>query len=273
MSVRACLCLSAIVASSLSGAQVLPTQSSIWTLTAAANSLATVPVYGRSATVEGFKFKVTARADGALPVVRTLLNRDFIGGDDDDGGVTLNLYKRVTATAYALVTDWFQTGNSTSSGAGVILTAGDYLVAGDDSDTGSYAGSALVSGFWASKEYQANYWKQEAGLSSYVSVLDYDGYAVKGFRFTVAARADGALPLVNQTPTILDDGEYWHTVIYRLGSNGRYFVYASLTPYSAPNPGLILTPGTYLAKNEIFTGDSATAWRFATLLTGFWIKK
>lgn len=118
--------------------------------------------------------------------------------------------------------------------------------------------------------YQDDLWqlrRNQGQLISGVSVMGTT--AVKGFKFAVAARLDGALPLVQRLNSSVLDGNIIY--ICRRINSTTYAAYSywdlSAVPASSTG-GILLTPGDYL----LVTQWSPSAYLLNTnLLAGRWV--
>jgi len=226
-----------------------------------------VPYYLTGQLLSGWKFTISQRADGALPVLTNTLTSDKAGQQQNPNWNFLNVYRRVNGTQYAQFLSWRQSG---PIGTGPILRPGDYMVlpAYGTNFVDRPNGEAL-NGFWMPATGHMNHyqWTPAAGATATVPKLNGGTYV--GRKFTVAARADGSLPVINQ---FFNEGIRVFKLC-KLGESGIYSVYAEADATQAwLNPGLVLSPGGYLLDSESQLDILRSEFRFLVYMTGYWAK-
>lgn len=259
-------------------------QKDIFLVTVRPGAYATVRLHGtKSNLISGFRFTVTRRADGALPVVRQSFHRKFLASSSDylQDFNALRILRKVpdaVTETYAWIINWFHIGGSGFTGNGLLLEPGEYMVYVPDpvADPDRYTGAVLIGGHYLDLAAQQDHWQLVADRFDRVSVSTPEliDPIVYGFRFTVRAREDGALPVINQSlyemHIVREELELW-----KLGEDGRFFRFASWSygrrspMESQPAPGLLLSPGEYLLRASN-NSNARSLIRYAVLLSGFW---
>lgn len=264
-------------------------QKDIFVVTAAEGSYGTFPVHGvGAATVDGFKFTVSARPDGALPVLKQSFHRKVFSPWFDGGNrwTELGILRRVGTAepaTYAWVARMPLHGVSVLAGNGLLLTPGEYLVRVPlpVANPSEVVGAALLGGHYLDLAGQAKHWQLVATRNDLVLTDSTESpYPYRrGWRFTVQPNAEGALPVVTQVLGVLASGEI---EVWKMRPNGVFFLFASwsIGEYGGygsfmtqpPMPGLPLDTGEYLL---IGGGGRTTRGEVGhlVLLSGFWSPK
>lgn len=239
----------------------------LWQVHADPAMYATVPVHG-TAPVEnaaGYRFTVTPKLDGSLPLVR-----GDLGNAMASGSPPLVLYKKLPNETYALYCSW---ANIDSDGDGLLLEPGEYLYA--SSATGAqFQGCAILGGEWFTPAAQSTYLAVTGGDTSYTTVGFSGGGTSKGIRYLVKTRTDSKFPLVTQS--VNNQLGHVHAssiVIFRRESRLIYSFAANWNPAEAPaTQGLLLGPGEYVVEVKSTTRPAAY-FQFARLCTGRFVAR
>lgn len=207
-----------------------------WQLWAKPTSYAeNLPRFG-SGTLQGFKFKVVRRADGALPVMETDI---FLGGE------LKWIMKKVNDTEYTNFASW---QGRAQGGAGVLLTPGDYLYATPNTN---YSGAAwtsriLLLGRWASEVEQDLFWTLKLKDTTVETVTPEGMSAVTGTRFNVPLYADGLQPRISRVLPF----SFMDRTLFKLHPDGKWRAVSDF------KDGIVLDPGTYLQSFGGSVNDS-----------------
>jgi len=199
-----------------------------------------------SGTVSGYPFTVTARPDGSLPVARAL----------HSGATSIELWVKFADGRYGQVCDYQPGFKSNQTKAGLLLPAGEYLYESPVQDE-----ALLLSGAYLSPADQGRYWSLATGATPVASLPITGGGSFTGQTFTVSARPDGSLPVVNQRTQRGSGG-----TIYRLTDGGTYSIYYN---FPASKPSVLLLPGEYAMPAAAPLSGSPADYR--VLCTGEWI--
>lgn len=215
----------------------------IWQLEAQPGQSASVSVFP-SGSKSGYKFTVSRRPDGRLPVALHSYTTD----------AKLTLYVKLSNDKYGLFCDFAQ---PTRGGSGVLLPEGEYLYAninwGDK--------TVLASGRWISEQAQEDYWRLMWGGNPVETINLADGSTATALPFSVAARPNGALPYLGQRVS-----QSTNTIYKRLPS-GSYAFYTSAA--ATEGWGILLGPGDY--AYPIGAPPAQSPGDYTTILTGTWI--
>jgi len=277
-----------IVLASFSLAQPM-SQKDIFLVTVQPGSYGTVPLYGsKNDFVTGFRFTVTARSDGALPVFRQTFQRRVFAPWEESGGyrwTDLDILRKVDSTStasYAMVARMPLAGLSVLAGNGLLLVPGEYIVRTRPvQNPEELVGAALLGGHYLDLAGQAKHWQLVAGRHGPVqgNSTHPDDREISGWLFSVRANTQGALPVVTQviTPGSAPVGEI---EIWKKGPDETYFRYASWSFGEWPGigsfmvqpamPGLPLSEGEYVLRYSSGVPSVRASVGNLVLLSGFW---
>lgn len=275
-----------IVLAGLSLAQPM-SQKDFFQVTAAEGSYTTGVVYGGGGrTTQGYRFTVTARSDGALPVVTQFLQWKLNHGyvDGEHVSAPLGILRKVGTAepaAYAWVAQMPRAPLSSLTGNGLMLSPGEYLIQClvPPEDPEELVGAALLSGHYLNPERQLDHWQLAAGRFDHVqtNASRIQDRVVMGWRFTVQAHPEGALPVVTQM--LSHSWPEAELQLWKRGASGSFFRYAAWSfgedqAYGnliaqPATPGLLLGEGEYLMRfhNPHYARG---VLGHLVLLSGFW---
>lgn len=213
-------------------------------------------------TEQVFRFSVTARPDGSLPLVQSQ-----VGNLYKNQFYTVILKQRPSgkfALHAVLRPQIYRLGKN----SGFLLTPGEYAYyALPPSSFPTWMhGCALLSGKWVGTLDQNSYWSVDPTTFPSSFPLSSGGNQF-GYRFIVSARPDGKIPAVEQCTSKTDQPE--RLELYRLNtSTSTYDWWFTVDVRNCKaNPIVQLAPGDYAVSSP--TGSFWTYTRaFCTILTG-----
>jgi hypothetical protein len=231
----------------------------------AANSYTTVIAAG-GYQLTGFQFTVTARADGSLPALENEQTKVSIGND--------HLFRRGADSQYRVFCHPFPQ----DSRCRVLLPAGQYILRAPGlSNPNSVRFTPALNGRWLTLGEQSAHWQVAIATGSYATVPDIHGGNFSGFKFSVARRQDGALPVLTGITnaklldfpfSTLNSGGF----IYRRVTTTAYAPYVNLsTSGLRPFGHAMLVPGDYIIEGQVAgSAPNPGMFRDAVLATGYW---
>jgi len=211
-----------------------------------------------------FKFNVTPRPDGSLPMVQTHVANTFRSENH------FALLKKQPSGKYALHAvirpNVFRLGKE----KGLLLPPGDYAyhappVSGLPT---AWHGATLISGRWVSGAIQNELWQVQA--TTFPSMFPtIGGGSDTGYRFTVEARKDGKQLLLEQS-TCQVSTSITELCLYRKNPSGEFYIWTSTV--SSSQPGVAVLPaGDYAIRSG--NGDWWLHNRsFMIIASGRWIE-
>lgn len=258
-------------------------QNRIWRMVPASGSYVSGIQAAGPYTLDGFQFTVAPRADGSLPMMESLSAAHSDSGTLHAVGL---VFKRGNDNVWRVYSGRELPASIDASRptARVLLSPGTYIVnvPVNPADANRYRFAPLLTGRWLSLAEQTEHWQLHFGVGSWTTAPTLiGGGSVTGMKFSVTARPDGALPVieyVTPTPLVkgdLNDWRYASGPLFRRVTTTAYANYDSLKGTTGRNESrlghrCLLVPGDYILQGQLPTGASASSYRDAVLLTGYW---
>lgn len=212
------------------------TEDAIFQLETRQATFATVQRYPDAGNMQGYKFTVTARANGELPQWKKTL-RDSAN----------NIYVKTANGQYAYLGHTDNVNFASDDDAGLLLQPGDYFFL-----CSQWKEHILAVGSWASLETQSKYWSLPYSSLTFETVSIQGGGTSGAITFDVSARPDGSLPFTSFTGDL-----------YRRNGAGAYELFCK-----GGRNSFLLPPGRYGYINQ--TGLSP-ANAYISVARGVWV--
>lgn len=254
------LCVSA---SALSQSE-RPPLSKIWQVKAANGNFFQTTRFGTAEFVSGYTFTVKATGDGSLPVLTMACDPLFL----QNGKV--RLLRKHTAIDWVAYANYQLPTRSPSHQTGVLLVPGTYLaIISSDSPQSHINKQLMFVGIYLNPAEQADHWQLVAGINKLVSI-QFQGSPYDVWRFTVAARGDGAIPVVTLASDEVTNSLSSTVMLFRRVAAG-WVLHATWNPgVSPPRPGIPLEPGEYGVAVTAGVFGNINQYKAAVLLSGYW---